>query len=221
MAAGALSPWEHHHEALLARILGYLQKWAYPDAMQRTPRPSSTSGLSSQGTLLLALTGAGLAVFLLFVLPRLGASRAAEPRLLPTGPEAVEHAPRTEPVQLVQPVAIESEQPAPQPGIATGSAETTAAPDLVAAEEKIEGPKLKHLNVGGGSETVNRRDTRAPNRERRKEQRKNAAEQGTATEEQPAGAEQIQTAPNPNRKRLSFRGGTGRSGPGKEKPKDR
>lgn len=189
--------------------------------MQRSPRPSIT-GLSSQGTLLLALVGAGLVLFLVLVLPQMGATRAAGPT---RSPEPAEPAPaaQVEVVQLVRALDVEPEEPAPQaPIVALPS--TTAEPQAEQPAEvaKIEGPKLNFIRSSGKSEEVEHKDLRGPRRAQRKEQRERAAAasaQGFATSGQPAKSQKTKAAPHPDRWRVDNRSGTGQAGRGKGKPK--
>lgn len=191
--------------------------------MHPAPRPSSTAGLSSQATLLLALTGAGLAVFFVFVLPRLGASRAAAPRSLP--PE-VRREPQLqpEPVQLAQPMSFEPEAVA-QVEIEAPASATVAPGQGTALEEeaKMEGPPLRHLKAGGGKrDTLAHENLQAENRERRKARRERAAagEEEFVRDGRSGETESPKPFSNPDRKRISKRGGTGRGqGQGKGKPK--
>jgi hypothetical protein len=193
--------------------------------MQRSPRSSSLTGLSSQGALLLALLAAGAAVFLLFVLPHMNASRAAGPIHTPRPePAAHEGAKPVELVQLVQApdVDLEPEQPAPMP-------ETVPAANMTAGEEaqavevaKVEGPKLKYDREGGKAEKLDHKDLRAAQREQRKERRERAAAataQGFAPEDGQPEAQKAKAAPSPERWRISNRSGTGRPGKGKGKTK--
>jgi hypothetical protein len=189
--------------------------------MPPATRPSSSAGLSSLAILLLALAGAGLAVFFL-VLPRMGASRAAGPRSLP--PEA-QHEPRSEPgaVELAQPMSLEPEA-ADQVETEAPASATVVREQAPATEEKakVEGPPLRHLKAGGGKrDTIAHENLKAENRERRKARRERAASgveefarDGQAETEKP------RPLPYPDRKRISNRGGNGRGqGQGKGKPK--
>jgi len=197
--------------------------------MQRSPRSSSLTGLSSQGALLLALLGAGAAVFLLFVLPRMSASRAAGPASAPPERAAREG---TTPVELVQLVPApdvdpEPEPPAPLPEAATLVSTTAGPEEQKAAAAKVEGPKLKYDREGGSkSEKVDHKDLRAAQREQRKERRDRAAvaaAQGFAPQEGEQESQKAKAAPSPERWRISNRSGTGtgtaRAGKGKGKTK--
>lgn len=184
--------------------------------MQASPCPSSTRGLTSRGTLLLVLTGAGLASFLFVVLPRLSESRAGGSSRLPAEVPPEDASPTGPPpsVELVQLRSGEPEEPAPPPPSVAGAIQTFAPPVEV-AEAKVEGPKMKYLKGSGQSKEVDRRDPRISNREQRKQRRERAA-QGIAPE---STGEKYKNTPGPG-KRLSNRSGKGRAGPGKEKPKD-
>lgn len=180
--------------------------------MQATSRPSSTRGLSSRGTLLLAATGTGLAAFLFFVLPRLSESRAAtSPRPSAALPES--EAPRDRPpAELVQPRSIELEEPAPPPASVAAAITTIEQPAVEVAEAKVEGPRMKYMKGSGQAREVDRRDPRISNRERRKERRENAA---LGIQPEP-GAEKFRSAPSQDGKRLNR--SKGRSGLSKGKP---
>jgi hypothetical protein len=185
--------------------------------------------LSSRGTLLLTLTGAGLVVFLLFLLPSLNASRAATPRGSRPEPRAEGPAPaRT--TELVQPIAVESEEDPvaeerAEPGTAMAATAVPATALAVAeGRPKVEGPPMRiHRESGTKSDTVDHRELRQTNRERRKERR-----EGTAANERAFGKEggravdeeKYRTRTDPDRGRLGQRGGKGsKQGQGKGKPK--
>lgn len=76
----------------------------------RSPRPSPVSGLTTQGTLLLALVGLGVAVFLLFLFPRMTTSRAANARsaALPTHEVPTAPGKAQDVVELVQDDLVDS-----------------------------------------------------------------------------------------------------------------
>lgn len=103
--------------------------------MQRTPRLLPTSGISTQGTLLLALIGAGTAVFLFFLFPRMTTSAAGRsgPTALPL--PGVERAGAThDKVLLVQdaPSLDEKDEAEVQPVVAAPSESVAAAAALSA-----------------------------------------------------------------------------------------
>jgi len=191
--------------------------------MRPTPHPSSTEGLSSQGTVLLALTGAGLAVFLIFLLPRMNASRAAGPHRSSPVAEPAESS-KDRAVELAKPATLEPEA-APEVETAAAPSETTEQLE-VEAQPKVEGPSLRYLRGVGKPDEVDHRELRAGNRERRKERREAAAsagEQGIAPDKQRAAeaeAERFKSQSNPDRRRLGNNGGTGR-GQGQKKGKPR
>lgn len=168
--------------------------------------------------------GAGVAVFLFVVLPRVSASRAAGPASsASTEPAAPEITVRNEPVQLLQAPEIGSEQPAPPVEVVTAPSTTVGQEEQPVEVAKIEGPKLKYTKGTGKSEKVDHKDLRAPQREQRKERRERAAAaaaQGLAPEEQPAESQKLKPAPHPDRWRIGNRSGTGRTGRGKGKTKD-
>lgn len=111
-------------------------------ATPRTPRCSPLSGLSSQGTLLLALGGAGIAVFLLFLFPRMATSRAAtarstaspahaQPAPPPSGVEVVELV-QDDPLDSDEIVVVEADGKAVQ---AAGAVQGMAGATALTADE--------------------------------------------------------------------------------------
>ena len=124
---------------------------------------------------MLLVLGAGAAVFLLVLFPRLTASRAAEskPRRAvhePTSPAATPEGEQG-PATLVEPEAT----PVPAPTAAMESEGTPvdggAALMVVPAPPKVEGPKLKYEKGHGKQGRVESQDLLAEQRERRKERR--------------------------------------------------
>jgi hypothetical protein len=185
-------------------------------------RPSSSAGLSSQGTLLLALTGTVLAVVLVLVLPRMGASRAAGSR---TAQPAVQEQPeeRSGPAELAKPAELEPDAVAQvESAVPVGTLVVHEGP-AVEEKAKMEGPPLRHLKAGGGKRDTAAHDKlKAENRERRKARRERAAsgEQDFVQDGATAEADRPKTVDNPGRKRVSNRGGNGRGqGQGKGKTK--
>src|SRR5262245_22212726 len=199
--------------------------------MLPTPRPSSTGGLTSRGTLLLALIGAGLAVSLLFLIPSLNASRAAEPHGRGSRAEHRQEkpTPAAETVELVKPIDIDpeaEEQGQAVTGLATAVTATGAQAQTVVAADtrpRVEGPPLRHLKESGTKpSTVDHHDMRETTRERRKDRKENAAanEPAFGTDQQQT-AEDAKVKPRnnpPDRDRLGQRGGKGPKQQGKAKP---
>lgn len=152
---------------------------------------SSRSGLTSQGTLLLVLLGLGAAGFLIFLLPRLTTSRAAEPRSRALAAPAEDSpAEVEEPEVELAPIVnlVEEDEDEPVPAAAELAAVADAAPGtdeeqaLAAETPKMEGPKLKHVK-GGGRTEIKQSELKAERRARRQKQRESGeAPAGTDTQ---------------------------------------
>jgi len=186
--------------------------------MQSTPRSPSIRGLSTLGTLLLAVAGLGVAALLYSSLSSVSESRAAGDRSLPDEPSGP--AP-TEPAaaELVPGTDEAPDEPASKTTVVESVATTTLAPQAVVAEEsqKIAGPPLKHIK-GGGKSTMGQEEIHAAQRERRRE-KVAASEQGIAPVESAElqNAKKPAAATNPNRSRLTNHGAGG--GPARTKGK--
>ena len=178
---------------------------------------------------MLALTGAGLALFLVFLLPSLNASRAAGPRGSEPEDDGVEGSATEQPAELVGPGGIELEAEAeeePEAAVeATAVAATVGGQALVAGETKprVEGPPLRYeRNPGTGAkrDTVDHREIRQASRDKRKERREAEAieERAFGAKDRTAEGEKFRNRANPDRGRLN-RGGTGKQGQGKGKSK--
>jgi hypothetical protein len=151
-------------------------------------------GLSSRGVLLLIL-GAGAAAFLLFLFPRLSASRAAERARQPAVEKvSTKEAPgNKDPATLQEPAAIPANDPEPKaaatPSIAPAA---LAATGQATAETKprYEGPPLTIVKGGGKSGMVKPRELMAEQREQRRLRAQERAAQGNPVEPAP-----LQVAP--------------------------
>lgn len=93
----------------------------------RSPRPSPVAGLTTQGTLLLALVGLGLAVFLLFLFPRMATSRAATARSAALSPHEAPAPASAREIELVQDEQVGSDEVVLVDGAAPEAKTTGAA----------------------------------------------------------------------------------------------
>lgn len=184
------------------------------------PHRSSCAGLTTQATVILALAGAGAAVFLFVIFPRITSSCAAERGRHTLAPEAVEDEARpanTDDVLVLDPSEI------PQPAVADEVQESTpttavaSAPNaLVAANAEPEAPKLRYLKSTTRSENVEPGAGRAEQRKNRKEREREAAAMGEVPPEHAAAKV---APPNANRSKLETKGEKGRPGSREQKDK--
>jgi len=175
---------------------------------------------------LLALTGAGLVVLLMFLLPRLNTSRAAGPR--GATPEAeLESSSPAQSVELLEPIGIDQAAEAEaEPDTAVAATVAQEKPlEVGESRPKVEGPPLRFQRGGGKpNNTVDHQQARETSRERRKQRREDAAaeERAFGTEKHRTGEdEKFRSRSNPDRERLGKRAGTGgtKQGQLKGKPK--
>lgn len=147
------------------------------------PRSSPRSGLSSQASLLVVL-GGGVAVFLLFVLPRLTATRAAESRSRRTTSAQAE--PRVSEETQVRPAALMVPAAEP-PDPATETSVSAVESGLDSTVEKaappkpaVVGPKLKYERRDGKAEVFEPEALRVERREQRRQRLARQAEKAEA-----------------------------------------
>lgn len=191
------------------------------------PHPrSSCAGLTTRATLTLALAGAGAAVFLFVVFPRITSSRAAERGqhvLAPTAEDAAQPSAGDEfvldPTEILPPAADSAEVKLAAPTNPTTAAPATSA--LVAANAEPEAPQLRYLKGTGKGEKVEPGAGRAQQRKERKEREREAAAMGEVPPQRAA----AKAAPsNPNRARLETNkgaAGNGKGRPGSREKKDK
>jgi len=201
--------------------------------MLRNPRPSPRSGLSSGGTLLLALAGAGTALLLFFTLPGLSSSRAADSRgrgahdaLRAEDPAEAHGAPSEQPAQLLVPSGLDAqadEKPAslavdPAAGSALLAASAGGDAAALTAEPADTGPKLTYESRKGAG----RVDPIQPGA-LRAQARKDAAQRAEKAREEAIARGEAPPEPNRAAKRGAKSvadGGKGGGGKGAGGPKD-
>lgn len=196
---------------------GYLDGWAYPNAMlpyprstSRIPRWVSRSGLSSRVTIL-ALAGGGAALFLFVILPQLMTSQAAEQRRFLPGETAQEEDGATAAKDELVPAAVlppDENASASTTLVETAAATAPVAPagaaELVASNETPEAPKLKHVKGEGGRKAnlTTHKDLHASQRQKRQEQRAAGIDPAQQAQAARAKAKEDLAESNPNRERI-------------------
>jgi hypothetical protein len=165
--------------------------------MSRTPSPS-LSGRSTQA-IALALAGLGTAVFLLFLFPRMTASRAAAPRVeLPTAPAALvtpAEEPKPRPVELPNPMGLDAAPSTAPEKVAEIQASGDAPVALALVESPLAeegqallsngkppvvGPKLTYATRDGKNEKLAPGAVRQKNKQKAKERLEKATEKALA-----------------------------------------
>lgn len=164
--------------------------------MSRTPPSPSLSGRTSQ-VIALALAGLGTAVFLLFLFPRMTASRAAAPRVeLPAAPTArvtPAQEPRP-PVELPSPMGLDgAPSPAPEKVAEIQASNAPVAHALVesppaeegqallsSAKPPVVGPKLTYATRDGKNEKLAPGAVRQKNKQKAKERLEKATAKALA-----------------------------------------
>ena len=191
------------------------------------PRSSSRTGLSSQGTLLLALIGASAALFLFWVMPSMtSTTRAAAPRQLANADSAEdERAPQPETESLMAPPAVLASPDSAEAGARPNASAVGAAAESAATVEKAkdEGPKLQHIKGHGKSGQIEPGALRAEQREKRKERLAKESAEAAAFGTEDSAAIQAKAEPpveNPKRERVVKKGGKPGNQVGLGPPKD-